>query len=571
MGFLIKLATINTLLSICLLVGGIFLSPPPSPGQIQRGIFSLGLNVLIMMLVVIDPPLVQTDAATKKKSGRDYLTRLFSRFLGRRTTPSLPLSLSSSPNTLILKSTAPHTPTGPIPYLQDNEPEWIAQRRLNLANSPLCRLPTELLLIIKSYLSPGTIFILCHTSALFFPLLDRARLDNLSKLYIPMRSNMFDNDADRVEVCNLLRGEFFCRPCNERQRKGLLKANLQHLQEPLYCTGYSSEHPAFLFPADQRAKKRTDPRVCYGRIGHIQVCSHMTISWSDVEKIGQGVIPQGQGKSTSSNCRKSICMDRSHQPPKNQWCNKHPQYYFDRPWLYPTIVMSRERYDNQNLVQVNITSEIPLFDIKDQGPSRHPTRRELEAALRRAVAGQLFGHRFCPHVSPSTPDSHSDNTSINPNSEKLLRAFSSNICACFPALASSPHDPSHIETCCLCVSYPSHRADGGDVEEQEVKEVSHGFLPNHLPHYFFCSRCQAVYVWRRLGQRVYIALYWTLILHKSPAASYWLESLAPESLGIGGPDRPADQDLWCETKRCVTNKRWMSMVKRYHGMGTPGW
>ncbi|KAK1772756.1 hypothetical protein QBC33DRAFT_583941 [Phialemonium atrogriseum] len=233
--------------------------------------------------------------------------------------------------------------------------------------------------------------------------------------------------------------------------------------------------------------------------------------------------------------------------------------------------MSRERYNNKNLVQVKITSGVPLFDIKDQRPSRHPTRRELEAALRRAVAGQLFGHRFCPHVSPSTPDGDNDNTGIDPNPEKLLRAFSSNICACFPALASSPHDPSHRNPCCLCVSYPSHRADGGGVGGQGAEGVSHGFLSGHICHSFFCSACKAFHEWHRRGQRVYIAFYWTLILHKSPAASYWLEALAPESLGIGGTDRPADQDLWCETKRCVTNKRWVSMVKRYHGMGTPGW
>lgn len=190
----------------------------------------------------------------------------------------------------------------------------------------------------------------------------------------------------------------------------------------------------------------------------------------------------------------------------------------------------------------------------------------------------MFGYRFCPHVppSPSASTPADDDNGVDSNAEKLLRAFSSDTCACFPAPMSSPdHVTNHRVRpwCCLCLARPSHPE--GE-EEKEEEEGSGGVLPHQGPrarslHSYICRTCKASYLWRRNGRRLYIAFDRCSFLSNSPTSAAWLLSLTPESLGMGGPDGSADQDIWCETRRCVTNKRWMSMVKRRRSLHLPGW
>lgn len=128
-------------------------------------------------------PLAQTAATSKRETVRHRLTGFFRRLPHRSTGPK-----------------------GAVSHLPDNEPDWLIQRRRNLTNSPLCRLPVELLLEIKSYLSPATIFVLCHTSALFFPLLDRNILDELDSPSAQILSDpsLFKSNVEKVEVFDLL-------------------------------------------------------------------------------------------------------------------------------------------------------------------------------------------------------------------------------------------------------------------------------------------------------------------------------------------------------------------------------
>lgn len=117
---------------------------------------------------------------------------------------------------------------------EDEEPGWVIRKRQNLATSPLCRLPLELLLMIKDYLSPTSVFILCHTSAFFFPLLHKGVLEKKPLVYFGIG-----------DVRKLLQGEYFCRRCLDR-----LDGAFRRLRVPLYCDDCGLEHPAFLFPQD---------------------------------------------------------------------------------------------------------------------------------------------------------------------------------------------------------------------------------------------------------------------------------------------------------------------------------
>lgn len=426
--------------------------------------------------------------------------------------------------------------------LPDNEPVWVAGRRHNLTISPLCRLPNELLLMVIAYLLPGDIFILCHASAIFIPLLPRPVLEVLDNPWMrilkhpalfPTHGNGISfarlDEAEKTRVHDLLRGEFFCKRCLERQRQGLVKERLSQLQSFLYCSGCNSDHRAFLFPTHQRREHTEKPRLCYGKTGYIQICSHQTVSWDDVEAVGM----EFPGSGTEALSRVITCTDRSHGPLKGS-----PS----------AIIETGYRGRATGHVFLHVSSTVPLFDITN--PRRHPfTRRELEAAYRQATASPLFGCGFCPHVGPA----HGG------DSDQLLRPFRPDNCACFPLPVPIPH-PDHplASICCICRAH------------SRPEERSGRFLYSASDnHSFHCRMCNSFYRWRWHGSQIAVCFRHNKALWSS-IDSDWLLSLAPDSLGSVGPER-FGEDLWCENNRCVTNKRWASLVQNHRDYVVPKW
>ncbi|KAK1763885.1 hypothetical protein QBC33DRAFT_622594 [Phialemonium atrogriseum] len=388
--------------------------------------------------------------------------------------------------------------------LPDDEPDWVAGRRHNLTISPLCRLPNELLLMIMAYLLPGDVFILCHASAIYIPLLPRPVLKMLNNPWMrilnhralfPTHGNGISfarlDEAETARVHDLLRGEFFCKRCLERQRQGLLKERLSQLQTFLYCSGCNSGRRAFLFPAHQRQEHTEKPRL-----------------YRSNRPLGSSPAPP------------SAIIERG-------YCGGATDHVF-----------------------LHVSSTVPLFDITN--PRRHPfTRRELEAAHRQATASPLFGCGFCPHVNPA----HGG------DSDKLLRPFRPDNCACFPMPIPIPipHPDHHFPSiCCVC------RA------QSRPEERSGRFLYSPFDnHSFHCRTCNSFYHWRRHGSQVSVCFQGSKALW-SPISSDWLLSLAPDSLGSAGPEG-FGEDLWCENKRCFTNKRWESLVKNHQYYVVPEW
>ncbi|KAK1763910.1 hypothetical protein QBC33DRAFT_596730 [Phialemonium atrogriseum] len=299
---------------------------------------------------------------------------------------------------------------------EDEEPGWVIRKRQNLATSPLCRLPLELLLMIKAYLSPTSVFILCHTSAFFIPLLDKGVLEKKPLVYFGIG-----------DVRKLLQGEYFCRWCLDR-----LEGAFRRLRMPLYCDGCGLEHPAFLFPLDQRADGEDPkrPRMCFGRIGHIQLCAHKTVSWSDVEKV----------RDRSGNPTSIACTHRSHLPLRSQW------------WagMLPTNLRPRGAFESRgNLPTVKSQTVRQLLAPIPQPHEDYPLVK---------IAGPLFGYRLCPHV-------HDD------YDKAPFRAPASDTCPCVPGPAATSHDDDNPSHCCLyreficpvCRGVYTWRREGGRV------------------------------------------------------------------------------------------------------------
>lgn len=260
--------------------------------------------------------------------------------------------------------------------------------------------------------------------------------------------------------------------------------------------------------------------MCFGRIGHIQLCAHKTVSWSDVEKV----------RDRSGNPTSIACTHQSHLPLRSQWwagmlpTNLRPRGSFESRGNLPTVKIRRSASFSPtypNLMRIAMSSRVPLFDLAN--PHHHFTRREPEASWQRAVAGPLFGYRLCPHLH--------DN---NDHDTTPLRAFSSDTCACVPAPATTPHDdddnPSH---CCLCRE-------------------------------FTCPVCRGVYTWRRDGGRVYLSFKWSRLVSGRPTSRNWLRALAPESFGLGPGS--LDEYLWREHEFCHTNKRWEALLEEMRGL-----
>ncbi|KAK3382137.1 hypothetical protein B0T24DRAFT_564079 [Lasiosphaeria ovina] len=193
----------------------------------------------------------------------------------------------------------------------------------NSRHCPLCRLPTELMLMVLEYLRApkymATRFCLSHTCRLLRRFLLKLRgffvlsgtssrvagSNNAMSLYLKAYHPWVRAAWSQTRYCNtlkfLLRKDQLCPDCLGRSDLAVSEAAsgliVSHGQRPLpgckfashtswngrlYCAGCDGDHDPREFSAAQKA--RGDERVCIGRDGKLRLCEHRSISWVlDVE------------------------------------------------------------------------------------------------------------------------------------------------------------------------------------------------------------------------------------------------------------------------------------------------
>lgn len=73
--------------------------------------------------------------------------------------------------------------------------------------------------------------------------------------------------------------------------KSLLQLRSASVQarRPLWCSECLENHPGVYFTHSQRISS-SSTRTCISRQGHIRVCSHASLSWSDLERFNWGTL-----------------------------------------------------------------------------------------------------------------------------------------------------------------------------------------------------------------------------------------------------------------------------------------
>ena len=176
----------------------------------------------------------------------------------------------------------------PLSYWKD--PWWIATSK-NKAASPLCRLPNELILEIMDRLPATSMYHFRQTCRLFMQLFEYGgglRETMKHEIYPHMlRSQEERLDGGQQYPCDeikrAVRRVLFCEPClrfRESGTRDVVVAALKNQQ--IYCCGCRVTHPAVFFSREQREDIPANERVCIGRQGHVRLCQHKVLRWSDV-------------------------------------------------------------------------------------------------------------------------------------------------------------------------------------------------------------------------------------------------------------------------------------------------
>jgi hypothetical protein len=176
---------------------------------------------------------------------------------------------------------------------EDMDP-LIAAGFRNLAHSPLCRLPEELLLDIMKRLDIVSIQCLRRVSRLFLRLFSSPTfrsscdnsnhpLDSYEHWYEPTRSFTWSKEFQVLLDKDLTD---YCENCRTRRThpSWTSKSNVVTTTY-LHCSGCCADHPACLFSKIQRSTP-SKTRVCIGREGFVRVCEHQVVTWKEVIQTG---------------------------------------------------------------------------------------------------------------------------------------------------------------------------------------------------------------------------------------------------------------------------------------------
>jgi hypothetical protein len=457
----------------------------------------------------------------------------------------------------------------------------VALFQTNLKDSPFYRLPFPILLRIASFLDRCSVESLRRAGRLFlgvcasaFPLDFRAlaSVDGVNDLLAPwpspIRPHLQTFWAPKIqkELLRLLERDKYCEGCKAaRQRYDWDERVERLLKTYLHCFACHYDHPACLFPPDERVD--SNKRACIAHKGAIRLCGHSKLTWS--RAIEQAT--------TFPVCRAGVmglrvlqCHDGSHQTS----CRALPLYdHHMGDSTKPEIIGFRAVEGGGYTPYIHLTWRAHL-DI--EGESGKP----LTARLLRSRLADLR-RRGGDFIFPRT------------SSGQLLELhqFDPNRCNCvefegaqgveWPLAPPTPLPPSRrgqVRSGC-CRAYFDHfprpyQQRQSDVDERmRLMRARHG----HRRHYTTFSHASTSDVScfasfgvdpceRNLAGLDVVYLRTMDLYDRGKPGKVnpdWFRSLDPDSYGLLD-DTDGDGVFWCRQENCANFfKNWLSRMLKY--------
>ncbi|KAK3994263.1 hypothetical protein QBC44DRAFT_236421 [Cladorrhinum sp. PSN332] len=165
---------------------------------------------------------------------------------------------------------------------------FVAAAQHNDQNSPIYRLPRPLLVQLMRHLDPVSLECLRRTGRRFLQIFDRCKEWPTYRMYPWSAPNLVVSMSafQRQRLLELLAKDAYCTKCQESLRAPDRTERVAKAVRYLHCSGCQRDHPACLFAPEQRSKTR-ESRLCVGRTGHVRLCAHSTVTWSQVVTAAQ--------------------------------------------------------------------------------------------------------------------------------------------------------------------------------------------------------------------------------------------------------------------------------------------
>lgn len=301
--------------------------------------------------------------------------------------------------------------------------------------------------------------------------------------------------------------------CQDRQGASWFRAS-REARAPEWCSECNEDHPAVFFTRQQRLGDRST-RTCIGRQGNVRICSHASLSWSDIEKVSWKKLRLDCGRKDNDG--------------------------------HPVLLEVETVGVNDGKRSIQITIHTSSWDTFRQtsfipGTPQLPSAKKiLESITKSKEDGASTG--LCPHASfnPAKwqmnlqPQSSRESCDLRPGTETVLNEF-------FSTRANATESPFE-QLCPLCEITTTN----------EAPAIKSRCL--WARHHDSCSQCNARYDWTWSSTRSFGYNSDSLKLKTTrqftvtkPTDAQWLRNL---EITPGGPADPRGDPttrhlLWCE-------------------------
>jgi hypothetical protein len=458
----------------------------------------------------------------------------------------------------------------------------VALFQTNLKDSRFYRLPHSILIRIASFLDRCSVECLRRAGRLFlgvcalaFPLEFQplASVDGVDDLLAPWpspirpRLRTFWAPEIQKQLLRILDRDKYCEGCKAaRQRRDWGERVERLLENYLHCSACHYDHPACLFPPDERGDSNN--RICIAHKGSLRLCNHAELTWSRAI----------EHATTFPECRTGVmalrvlqCHDGSHQTS----CRGRPLSDNNMgDATKPAIIGFRTpKEGNYSTPFIQLTWKAHLDIEGDVG-------KPFTARLLRSRLANLRS-RGGDFIFPRT----------SPGQLLELHQFDPNRCNCvefegaqgaeWPLAPPTPLPPfrrGQVRTGC-CRAYSDHfplpyQQRKSDVDERiRLMRARHGHRRNYISFDHTSTSivsCYALFGLNRCERNLAgldVIYQRTMELYdcRKPGAVSpdWFRSLDPDSYSLLD-DTDGYGVFWCRQEKCANFfKNWLSRMLKY--------
>lgn len=420
---------------------------------------------------------------------------------------------------------------------------WNEAYARNLNESRFCALPPELIRRVALHMTPSSIYFFRQTCRLFLSHVEERTFSNsIGSVHSDQQGSIwhrlwlniprYETVSEETQIRDITQRMLLCKPCRDFRTSGdrdLVRGNFQRTE--LYCHGCQKEHPRIFFSKQQR--EHSSPQ-CLGREGVVRLCTHLAVSWHDLEMHHRYDDP-----------KVFQCTDVSHHlTPRQQtevgqvssdWAENK---YF--PTITATFRGNKGRQHSPRDVHLSwqvIPFELPL--IPKFPTSLHAFHRKVQESMGASTVS------LCPHKTY-------EDTS-------MLCAFDPNHCVCFGRQMVNDHI---VPRCCYyntcCAKHLEAHECRNPLEVLPVANPCSGgrcWTIQHrtqVQHRSICRDCMTEYSWSRQGEQIKLRRT-SDFTAKTPLDPEWLCLLDPGSIDF--QDSETEHFLWCRDGDCAISKR----------------